>query len=260
MTDRQRPLAPTAEAPAVGAWVTIGEGLVGELLGATGVDYVCIDTQHGLVSDAAMLELLIALRGAPVTPVVRVSSNRPGEIGRALDAGAGAVIVPLVNSAEEAARAADACRFPPRGERSYGPVRAGALQGRTPEELDAHVRCLVMIETVAGVEAVEEICAVDGVDGIYVGPADLAISMGLPLTAMGSPAHADAVEVARAAAARAGLITGRHCTSIDDARSALDAGFTMVTAITDGALLVGGALTSLAQLASGRPGDKRTPA
>src|SRR5688500_7695108 len=103
MTVPQRPFLPTPASPAVGAWCTIGNGLVGELLGATGVDYVCIDRQHGLITEGELFALLTALAAAPVTPVVRVSSNEPGEIGRALDAGAGAVIVPMVDSAEEAA-------------------------------------------------------------------------------------------------------------------------------------------------------------
>jgi 4-hydroxy-2-oxoheptanedioate aldolase len=237
----------------VGAWCTIANGLVAELLGTTGVDYVCLDAQHGELGPADLIGLLTALAAAPVTPVVRVSANSAGEIGRALDAGAGAVIVPLVNSAEEAAAAAAACRFPPAGVRSYGPVRAGALQGRLPEDLDRHVRCIPMIETVEGVAAAEAICAVEGVDGVYVGPADLAISMGLPLSEMGSPPHTAAIATVVEAARRAGVFAGKHCMSIADARAALDAGFTMVTAITDVSLLAAGAAVALQQLRAEGP-------
>ena len=114
--------------------------------------------------------------------MVRVPTNEPGIIGRVLDAGALAVVIPLVNTPEDAAAAVAACRYPPAGTRSMGPVGAGTRHGRglLRPIANEHVACIPMIETRQAVERVDEILAVPGVDAVYVGPADLSISYGLP--------------------------------------------------------------------------------
>jgi 4-hydroxy-2-oxoheptanedioate aldolase len=166
--------------------------------------------------------------------VVRVGANRPDEIGRALDAGAAGIIVPLVNSAAEAAEAARACRYPPCGARSYGPVRSGLRIGPDPGTANAAVACIVMIETVAGLERVEEIAAVPGVDALYVGPSDLSLALGArrPADGWATPEFAAALARVRAAAAAAGRGCGMHTTSGQAAAAALAAGFTF-TSISD---------------------------
>ncbi len=147
---------------AFGGWCCLGSAFSAELLGSLGFDYVCVDCQHGLTGYDAMWPMVQALRGTGATPVVRAPANDGPWLGKALDAGAEAVIVPMVNSAEEALRAAAACRYAPEGVRSYGPVRAGLLLGDDAAAVNRAVTCLVMIETVAAVAVADAICATPG--------------------------------------------------------------------------------------------------
>jgi 4-hydroxy-2-oxoheptanedioate aldolase len=222
---------------AFGGWCTLGSPFAAELVGTSGFDYVCIDCQHGLVHFDAMWPMLQALHGTGATPVVRVPFNDTPWPGKALDAGAETIVVPMVNSAADAARAVAACRYPPEGVRSFGPMRAGLVLGDDPPEVNRRVLCLVMIETVRAVEAAEEICATRGVDGVYIGPADLAVSMSGSLRAMGSQEHADAIEQIRACCKRNGIVAGIHTSGGAQARGYADAGFDMCTLGTDAGLL-----------------------
>jgi 4-hydroxy-2-oxoheptanedioate aldolase len=166
---------------ALGAWLFLREPLVAEAASKAGYDYVCIDMQHGLQDYADAVAMLQAVATGPATPMVRVPANEPGIIGRVLDAGALAVVVPLVNSAEEAVAAVAACRYPPAGTRSMGPVGASTRHGADYfGRADELVACIPMIETRQAVERADEILAVPGIDAVYVGPADLSISYGLP--------------------------------------------------------------------------------
>src|SRR5215207_10499160 len=163
--------------------MTVPGSIGAEILAGAGVDYVCVDQQHGVIDYDSMVPMFQAIRAEGAAPITRVLSNDPFLIMKALDAGSWGVIVPLVNSAEDAARAASACRYPPQGIRSFGPVRAaGVIGSRDPEKLGGEVLCLVMVETREALERVDEIAATPGVDGIYIGPADLALSLGLPPT------------------------------------------------------------------------------
>src|SRR5918997_1300637 len=187
-------------------------------------------------------------------PITGVLSNDPFLIMKALDAGAWGVIVPLVNNAEDAARAVAACRYPPRGVRSYGPVRAaGVIGSRDPEELGGEVLCLVMVETGEGLEKVEEITSTPGVDGVYIGPSDLALSLGLPPTLeVTEDAHLEAVNRIREACHRNGIAAGIHAPSGEWARRHAEAGFDMVTVATDAALLRAAASRELTVARGGR--------
>jgi len=223
--------------PAFGGWCTIGSPFAAEILGHEGYDYICIDCQHGLIHADGMWPMLQAVRATGATPVVRVPCNVTAWPGKALDAGAEAVIVPMVNSREEAERAAAACRYAPEGERSFGPVRSGLLLGDHPPAVNREVMCLVMIETVRAVEAADEICSTPGVDGVYVGPADLAVSMSGSLAAMGSREHTDAIEEVRRACARYSIVAGIHTGGGAAGRAYAEAGFQMCTLGTDASLL-----------------------
>jgi len=164
----------------VGSWCTIPSPFVVEIM-ASHFDWLCIDVQHGLAGQSEMVTMLqsAAIRDTPT--LVRVPWNSPYEIMRALDAGAEGVIVPMVNSVEEAREAVGACRYPPAGHRSWGPTRNALYKGHlTPAEIDETVLCAVMIETVAALEQLDEILQVEGIDAVFVGAVDLAISMGLP--------------------------------------------------------------------------------
>jgi 4-hydroxy-2-oxoheptanedioate aldolase len=204
---------------------------------------VCVDQQHGVIDYDSMVPMIQAIRAEGAAPITRVLSNDPFLIMKSLDAGAWGVIVPLVNNAEDAARAVSACRYPPRGTRSYGPVRAaGVIGSRDPEDLAGEVLCLVMVETREGLERVEEIAATPGLDGIYIGPSDLALSLGLPPTLdVTEDAHIEAVNKIREACHRNGIAAGIHSPSGEWARKHAEAGFDIVTVATDAALLRGAA-------------------
>jgi hypothetical protein len=151
---------------AVGGWLQLPGPATAELMGSVGYDFVCVDTQHGLIGDDALLPMLQALAATGTPSLVRVSHNALDVIGRALDRGAAGVVVPLVESVEEAAAAVVACHYPPRGTRSYGPTRVAWGDA----DVLAPGLCAVMIETAAGLAALPGILQVDGVDAVFVGP------------------------------------------------------------------------------------------
>ena len=160
-----------------GGWCMLASAFAAEIVSASGCDWLCIDQQHGYIDDGAMRAMVQAadIRGVPV--LVRVAWNEPSAIMHALDAGAVGVIVPMISTADDARRAAGATRYPPAGFRSWGPLRAGMVQpGFNTAVGNAQVLCIAMMETAEGVENLEEIIAVPGLDGVLIGPNDLAIS------------------------------------------------------------------------------------
>lgn len=235
--------------PAYGAWISIPSPLVAEALAVAGYDYVCVDCQHGFVGVDGLWPLLQAMAHADTTPMVRVPGHDPAFIGKALDAGAAGVIVPMVERPDTAATVAAACRYAPEGTRSFGGGRAAVVGGRRPAEVNADVLCLVMVETGAGLEAVDAIAATPGVDGIYIGPSDLALSLGVdPAGAMTDARHLEAVEGVRAACERNGIIAAIHTASPADALARVAAGFAMCTTTADLGLLRAGARAHLQAL------------
>ena len=224
---------------AFGLWVAMPGSFGAELISGAGVDYVCVDQQHGVIDYASMVPMFQVIGAAGAAPITRVVQNDPGQIMKSLDAGALGIIVPLVNDAAEAARAVAACRYPPQGIRSYGPVRAaGVIGSRDPEDLAEQVLCIVMVETREALERVGEIAATPGLDGIYIGPSDLALSLGLsPTLDVTEEAHVEAVRRIREACHRHGVAAGIQSASGGAAREHAEAGFDMVTVATDAALL-----------------------
>jgi 4-hydroxy-2-oxoheptanedioate aldolase len=224
---------------AVGTWSTLGSPFAAELCAACGFDYLCVDLQHGLYHLDTMVPTLMAASRAGVSPIVRVPINQSHYIGKALDAGAEAVVVPLVNSRDETERAIAACRYPPSGVRSFGPVRSALfLNEAPPADVNQEVLCLVMIETITAVEQAEDICSAPGLDGVYVGPADLALSMGLsPGTARASSEYTGAIDHVRKTCDACQIIPGIHTNGAEQARGYLEAGFRMVTLSSDASLL-----------------------
>jgi 4-hydroxy-2-oxoheptanedioate aldolase len=160
--------------PAIGAWVLLPNGVGAEILGQAGFDYLLLDTQHGGITWDNILSVLHGMATSATTALVRVGWNDPALIMRALDLGASGVIVPMVSTPEQAAAAAAATRYPPAGNRSFGPVRKMAAPQRANED----VLCLPMIETAEGMANLDAIVSIDGVDGVFVGPVDLALSLG----------------------------------------------------------------------------------
>ena len=165
---------------ALGGWLTIASGFSAEIMAHSGFDWVCVDMQHGVIDYAQMVVMLQAVSGTAVTPLVRVPWNEPGIIGKTLDAGARGVIIPMVNTRAEAEQAVWSCRYAPAGGRSYGPLRANYSVGFDYfEHANDDVLCIVMIETRDAVGRLDEILSVPGIDAVYIGPADLSITLGL---------------------------------------------------------------------------------
>src|SRR6266550_2941059 len=149
---------------ALGAWLVIPSAFSAEIIAHGGFDWVCVDMQHGVIDYAQMVTMLQAVAATDITPLVRVPWNEPGIIGKTLDAGARGVIIPMVNTVEEAERAVWSCRYAPAGGRSYGPLRANYYAGFDYfEHANDDVLCIVMIETRDAVERVDEILAVPGI-------------------------------------------------------------------------------------------------
>ncbi|MFK5581830.1 HpcH/HpaI aldolase family protein [Serinicoccus sp. LYQ131] len=237
---------------AKGAWCASPSAVVAEALATVGFDYVCADMQHGVADYSDVVPMMQAISGQGATPVVRVPANDAAIIGRVLDAGALGVIVPLVSTPEDAARAVAACRYPPLGGRSYGPVRASTVTGsKDPADLN-QVICAVMVETQEGLDRVDEIAATPGVDVIYVGPADLSLALGLPPAyEHEDPVHADAVAKIQSACDRHGVVAGVHCTGGEMGARRISQGFRMTTLVNDLALVRSGGTHELAAVTGG---------
>jgi 4-hydroxy-2-oxoheptanedioate aldolase len=227
-----------AREPLYGAWSVIPSALSVRLLAAAGLDYVVIDLQHGGAAEADLPAMTSAIRLAGATPVARVRHASTADIGRALDLGCEGVIVPNVDSADQARQVAGAIRYPPAGYRSAGGVLAGA-----------DPFCLVMAESAGAVGELDATLAIDGVDGLYVGPRDLSFSLGC------EPDPDDAVlgpvlERIWAACAAAGKPAGVHATDGAVARRYRDAGSTLLTVADDAGAI---ARHTAAQLGRARP-------
>ncbi|MFC7530877.1 HpcH/HpaI aldolase/citrate lyase family protein [Actinoplanes sp. GCM10030250] len=220
----------------IGYWVTLDAPPATERIARLGYDYVALDAQHGLFGYSGMLAGLTAIDAAArAAGLVRVAANDATPIGQALDAGAAGVIVPLVSTAADAARAVAATRYPPIGIRSYGPMRSMLRIGPAPAEANQAITLLAMIETPEGLANVEEIAATPGIDGLYIGPSDLTIAVGGAGPA--DPAVADAFEAAlvriRHACEASGIAAGLHTRSGEEAAKRLSEGFTLVTVAGD---------------------------
>jgi len=178
---------------------------------------------------------LIASTAGGATGVVRVPNHDGSWISRALDAGAEAVIVPLINNAAETKAAVQACRYPPAGSRSYGPTRSGLRIGPDPYDANTSVGCIAMIETAEALDNIEAICAVPGLAGVYIGPSDLALALGAEVPSAGTQLPAFSKTLARTckAAENAGIAAGMHCSTGQSAAEALAFGFTFFSLSSD---------------------------
>ncbi len=224
---------------AISAWLSIGSSYSAEIVGSTGVDCVTVDLQHGMIDVQMMIGMLQAISATPATPFVRVPSMDPPLLMKALDAGAYGVICPMVDSVEQARHLVEASTYPPRGSRSFGPAR-GLLYGGSDyfDHADATVVRLAMIETAAGLDVVEAICAVDGLDGIFVGPNDLGLALGQGTSAdPTAPVTVAAIARCLSAAKSRGKHIGIFCPSGSVAARRAAEGFDFVVPNSDANLL-----------------------
>ena len=229
---------------AVNGWLAVPNGFSAETMAAAGWDSVTVDMQHGVQDYMSMVGCFQAMQAHPVMPMVRVPWNEPGIIGKVLDAGAYGVICPMVNSPAEAKAFVDACRYPPDGLRSNGPIRAGIYGVSTGYQKTANEETLriPMIETAAAVDGLEAILDVGGIDAVYVGPSDLGFSMGLvPVLDREEPEIMKAYEKIVAETGKRGIAAGVHCGSAAYAKRAIGMGFKLVTIGSDATFIAMGA-------------------
>jgi 4-hydroxy-2-oxoheptanedioate aldolase len=230
--------------PIWGGWVT-GPTLLGpEEFAGAGYDYLGFDAQHGYLDDADIAGMLWRIEHLPIGTVVRLPNADAAPVGRVLDAGADAVVIAMIESADQAAAAVAATRYPPAGIRSFGPLRASL--GLDPAAHESRVSVFAMIETAGALSVLDQICAVDGLTGIYVGPADLAISMGADIVgATRNPEVLDAIVRIHRVATDAGLVTGIHAGAGKTGHAMAQLGFRMITLAAESQALRRGAVEHL---------------
>ncbi|MEM5429781.1 HpcH/HpaI aldolase family protein [Cupriavidus oxalaticus] len=246
----------------VNGWLSIPSAFAAETMAHQGWDSLTIDLQHGALDYADALALLTAISTTDTVPVVRVPWNEPGILMKVLDAGAYGVICPMVNTRADAERLVAATRYPPLGSRSFGPIR-GLLYGGADYAQHANdtVVVLAMIETRQGLENLDEILSVDGLDGVYIGPSDLSLALGCrPTFDDVDPPVAQAIEHVVARARAHGRVAGVHNGAPAAALRRIGQGFGFVTVSSDARLMAAGAQQVMAEMRAGQPRQAAAPA
>lgn len=204
----------------------------------TGVDWILVDTEHGNIDDSQMHEAVTAIASTHVSPIVRIAADEPWMVKRALDSGAHGIMIPLLQTAEQARKLVSAAKFPPRGSRGFGsPFSPGGFAtnaGVVPSSIEYlqtandTLLTVVQIETKEALANIDAIAAIDGVDVLFIGPFDLGNNIGHPLTGEMHENLKEAIETIHIAAQKAGKWSGIYCTSGEQARGYADRGFNMV--------------------------------
>ena len=226
--------------PAIGGFLSIPHCFPAEVMAHTGLDWLCIDMQHGCIDYSDAVPMLTAISTTAVTPLVRVPWNEPSMIMKVLDAGAYGVIVPMVSNRAEAERAVAACRYPPAGIRSNGPNRAMLYGGADYQKhADSEMLCIAMIETAEGIGKMDEIISTPGLDAVYVGPTDLALSLGLPpVMDNDDPKHVATVNKILETCRKHKVAAAMHTMSAKYTQRYIDQGFNMVMLVNDRAAMM----------------------
>ncbi len=232
-------------------WLSIGNSFTAEIMAEAGYDALTVDVQHGALDYGDALPMLQAMRASGVFPMARASWREPGIVMKLLDAGAMGIICPMVGTSAQAAEFASFLRYPPRGTRSYGPTRVGVAHGLTKSSREANdvVLGFAMIETAEGMRNLDDIAATPGIDGLYVGPSDLTISLSDGRLPAGfdreEPEMIEAFKRIREAAHRNGIKACLHCGGPDYAARGVEWGFDLVTVSGDSRLLAQAAASSV---------------
>ena len=252
-TGRAWPLGP------FGLWCTVPGTYVSEIVARCGFDWLCVDLQHGFMTLADVLGFMQAAELSHTPVLVRIEYPDSRTVHRVLDAGARGVIFPTVGTAREAADAVAMCRYPPNGRRSWGPARlALADPGYTAERSDDDVLVIIMVETRAGLENLDEIVAVPGIDAILVGPSDLGLAVGVgPQPDPLAGPHADALATIARRTAAAGLVPMAYAISAPAVRMFRELGFGVFGVSSDAGLLRGAALALVEDLRADDPDAPR---
>lgn len=256
----------------INGWLSIASPFSAEIMAAQGYDSLTVDIQHGVIDYTAAVTMFQAIRASGVTPMARVPWLDPGAIMKVLDAGAYGVICPMVNSRAEAERLVSYVRYPPDGTRSFGPTRANFSAGANyAGEANGEILCLAMIETAEAMEKLDEIVSTPGLDGVYIGPADLTLGITNGRLAPGfdreEPEMVEAIQRVLAAAKAAGIRAGLHCGTPDYAAKSIGWGFDLVTISNDVRLLAAAASANVTRArellgqtgaATGAPADAKS--
>ncbi len=238
--------------PAVNGWLSMSCPFAAEVMAEQGFDSLTVDLQHGVIDYAGAVGMFQAMRASGVAPMARVPWLDPGAVMKVLDAGAIGVICPMIDTAEQAARLAEAVRYPPAGRRSFGPTRAALSAGpHYFEGANAEVLALAMIETAEGVANLDAILATPGLDGVYVGPADLTLGVTQGRLGPGfdreEPEMVELIQRIAQAARAAGRRAGLHCGAPEYAAKAAGWGYDLVTMGTDARLLADAAALTVSR-------------
>lgn len=236
--------------PVINGWLAVPNAFSAEVMAHQGWDSLTIDMQHGVVDYPAMLGMLQAISTTATTPLVRVPWLEAGSLMKALDAGAYGVICPMVNTPEDAQRLVSWTTYPPRGARSFGPIRASLYGGadyRT--EADATIVRFAMIETAQALDQLDAILSVEGLDAVYVGPADLSMALGCkPDFDEVDKTVADAIAHIAQRARAHGVQAGIHCGGPDAALLRMGLGYSFLTLGSDARLMANGSQQMLKRM------------
>ena len=233
----------------VNGWLAIPSGFSAEVMAQCGWDSVTVDMQHGGQDYQSMVQCFQAMDKHPITPLVRVPWNEPGIIGKALDGGAMGIICPMVNTAAEAKQLADASLYPPAGKRSNGPIRAAMYGEASSYQATANSEILVipMIETQQAIDNIDEILSVPGINGIYIGPSDMGLSLGLiPILDREEPIILEIYGRLLASCKRHGKFAGIHNGTAGYAARMMQMGFQLCTIANDSGLMARAAREAVA--------------
>ena len=237
--------------PIINSWLAVPNSFSAEVMANQGWDSITIDMQHGLIDYPNAVSMLQAISTTETTPMARVNWNEPGQIMKIIDAGCYGVICPMVSNRKEAEKFVQACLYPPKGYRSFGPIRASIYGGSDyAKHADKEILKLAMIETKEALEKLDEILDTPNLDGIYIGPADLSLAVGEE-PGFDKPENTKAFkEIIRIleSAKKRGLIAGLHNGTPEYAKKMLDKGFDLVTVGSDSRYIASGAKTDLEKL------------
>lgn len=230
--------------PAVGTWLNLASAVVADNLGHIGFDFLVVDMEHSPITQETAFHCLASIAASEAVPLARVPWNHPMPIKQALEAGAMGVVVPMVNTREEAEEAVSAVRFPPAGSRSMGAMASPYgpdYGGRFNEEVCA----VLMVEHAEAVGKVEEILAVEGIDACFIGTGDLALSMGRKI---GHPDHESAVQRVLKAGQKRGVPVGLPCGTPEAVNQRIGEGFRFIDFSCDLVFLMSAAQEGLAKV------------
>jgi 4-hydroxy-2-oxoheptanedioate aldolase len=231
---------------AFGYQLGLGSPVVAELLARTGIDFLLVETQHGTWGHDSIIAAFMGITGGSAVPMARVLKSDYGLVGRLLDQGCMGIVVPMIDTPEQAKEVVDFCRLPPAGLRSWGMGRARVFGDDYPLWASEQVFVAVQIESALAVKNAEAIMATPGIDGCWVGPNDMALSMGIhPRDIPNSDEHRRALEQVVVACKNTGTIPGISCPTPEEGKAKADMGFRFVTAGNDTGFLLAGARAGL---------------